>query len=183
MTAALEALHRWSSLMRNIHSFSIYIYGFILSTVVLTAAAATAPPAPTITNTITDGQYSIVYGVAQKNSSYNPAQIYICVADKDPAASPDDCTVAAAIHGPASLLNPAIAGGNYVVPAADDTFTAVLSPKLKPGQYVYLVVLSNPVAGGATLNVVSAVLQVPNAFMKTAPLGAAVAGLDISGAS
>jgi hypothetical protein len=142
-------------------------------------------PKPKILTIITVGNYTTITGLAQddKSQTYKSQKIYICLSDKKPKSA-ESCIAS----GPATLLIAPPASDKtantvpitkFVVPDSSSNFTAVIDHALSPGSYVYAV---ETVDSGDEKGTVSDVSMV-SIFRKSAPLGAAAVGLDVTGAS
>lgn len=153
------------------------------------AAAATDPPPPKISTTVTSGGYVTVTGTTQGNADYTVSRIYVCISPPPtPPAKPAavNCApgAAAAAPAPASLLNAAAPGAPaYVTPNAKGDFTAILqAPPFGSVLNVSETIVS--VAAPATTRTISSdVATIQAAFRRSAPLGAAAVGLEVTGAS
>ncbi len=167
--------------------------GTLLASAVVPGVPAIAPPPPpppvagpilpAVKGPLLDGDSSINGNVQPVTAAYIAVDIYICVSDDKPKAQPDACN---APNNPliAQQKNPGAGAAivNSISSAGNDSFKTTLINPLVAGQYVYVTEVVTLAGGAGQQTFTSAAIPVIS-FSKTAPLGTAFAGLDITGAS
>jgi hypothetical protein len=147
-------------------------------------SSAPSPKTPTLSGTPTDNDKSVSGEGQAKDTNYTNVSVFVCVSPQLPAGTPAACNEDGSKLQ--QSLEPSDEGGSPVksiTSNADGSFTANLVNALKAESYVYVTEVATPGSGAVPLTQVSKALKVNQPFSKTAPLGAAVAGLDVTGAA
>jgi hypothetical protein len=155
-----------------------------------------APPAaPTFKSPLMNGDFTIT-GTAQKpTADFSMIAIYVCIVTDKPKGALTSCIDPSTSVGPAALKDPTAKQTSAEPPATveftttdkNGNFTAHLLTPLIAGQYVYVTqfVTIRDKTGKeiAQQPSESANSILVSSFTKTAPIGTAVVGLDVTGAS
>ena len=168
----------------------------------LATKSIVGPPAaaPTIKSALVDGQKVIAGKAQKKTADFSKSDIYVCIVKQKPTGALAACNALSASGGavpsPAPLIDPsstktASAGAPavYFTTAKDNgEFTAYLQTPLTKGEYVYvtqLVTFDTTKTGNEAIEQpsMSANPVLVSSFSSTAPIGTAVVGLDVTGAS